>query len=96
MIINGAKDGWHAPHQVPITISSTIPASMERDDPLERIGKLKELLDKEAITEAEFAEKKAKLLAGVSAPPALTTPWKESKLMAVEVPMFAYAPTPLK
>lgn len=52
-------------NQVPINISSPIPASMKRDDHLERIGKLKELLDKGAITEAEFAEKKAKLLVGV-------------------------------
>lgn len=38
------------------------PMQMEREDPLEKIKKLKDLLDAGAITQAEFDEKKAALM----------------------------------
>ena len=48
--------------QQPQPVQPTEPAAPAAEDPLEKIGKLKQLLDAGAITQEEFDAQKAKLL----------------------------------
>jgi len=52
------------PPLLPLPPQPTSPSlvPLGRSDPLEQIGKLKELLDAGAVTEDEFEQKKAELL----------------------------------
>ena len=64
-----AIQGWVfnfvVPAQAVVVAAAPVPVEIARDDPAEKLAQLKSLLEKELITQADYEEKKAQIIAGM-------------------------------
>ena len=64
-MIQGWVYDFVVPAQAVVVAAAPVPVEIARDDPAEKLAQLKSLLEKELITQADYEEKKAQIIAGM-------------------------------